>query len=69
MASASYGERPAYIAWKLNSFWVRGSLRYCSTLGASLRNPPIAASRARLGVSRSNGESMLRSMKSRISYW
>jgi hypothetical protein len=42
-------------------------LRYCATLGAIFRKPPTAASRARLGVATDSGESMLVSMKSRIS--
>jgi hypothetical protein len=49
MARASYGDSPAYIDWKDSTRWVRGSLRYCSTLGASRPKPPIAASRARFG--------------------
>src|SRR5664280_2857057 len=50
MARASYGDRPAYIDWKDSTRSVRGSCRNCRTFGASLRNPPMAASRARLGV-------------------
>ena len=54
---------PAYIDWNVKIRCNRSSFRYDATFGASRRRPPSATSRARAGVSRSRGESRLRSMK------
>ena len=67
IASASYGDSPAYKAWKEKTRRNRGSLKNRATTGAIRRIPPIATRRASAGVASDSGESRLRSMKCRRS--